>query len=84
MDKSLNDLFTLIAIYNPEGKPMSVDAIKAIAKDIPIQPIRRGEWLATGRIEQITGALEYECSYCHIQTKYETIYCPECGAKNIN
>jgi hypothetical protein len=84
MNEYLNDLFTLIKIYNPEDKPMTTEALKALVEKIPIVPVRFGEWLATGRINPLTDELEYECAYCHRTACKKTLYCPSCGAKNIN
>lgn len=73
----INDLLTLIKIYNPEGKPMTPEAIEKITERLPLTPQRYGEWK---RIGDKTA----ECTYCGAVVATATLFCPRCGAKNID
>ena len=45
-------------------------------------PVVHGEWIEHKWAEEVSGFLisNFECSQCHMWKRYNTNFCPECGA----
>ena len=72
MTDELKELMVLIEIYNPEHKPMTIEAIKALAEQLPMPKAPIGKWEVNGT--------ELKCSNCGAGYSFRHRYCPNCGS----
>lgn len=49
---------------------------------VDAKPVVHGEWIEHKWAEEVGGWLisNFECSQCHMWKRYNTNFCPECGA----
>lgn len=81
MSGELKDLLMLIEIYNPDHKPISIEALRALVERLPLDTnTRKATWEKTGRVNPVDGSAEYKCSFCGGLYSMRHTYCPKCGS----